>query len=133
MSTARSTPIRSRYPRNAFGERQYSATWSKSLRDFFVSASASGLNSSIGWMWTWQSVIISIRARQYRSPGKHPHHLAAVFRRERRSRQRLGCARRQVGNAFGKFFGGKRSNEMRVGIFNQKRRGIDSGDGDASI
>ena len=32
----------------AFGERQYSATWSKSLRDFFISASASGLNNSSG-------------------------------------------------------------------------------------
>src|SRR5271157_4903796 len=133
MSTARSTPIRSRSLRNALGERQYSATWSKSLRDFFISASASGLNSSIGWMWTWESVIISIRARQHCSFGKDPHHFAAVFRREDRSRQRLGRARCEVGDVLRNFLAGNCSYKLSIRILHQKRRRIDGGNGDAHI
>src|SRR5271167_643703 len=128
MSTARSTPIRSRYLRNAFGERQYSATRSKSLRDFFISASASGLNSSIGWMCTWQSVTISVRTRQHCPPGKYPHHLAAIFWRERGRRQWLGRARSHFANKVRNFFGGNRSHKMSISILHQKRGWVDGRD-----
>src|SRR5690242_12818916 len=61
MSTARSMPESSMCFRKAFGERQYSSMRANCApRLAFMSASASGLNSSSGWIWMWQSVIIGL-------------------------------------------------------------------------